>query len=116
MAKVVRLTEQQEKAIELLTCGEGLQYKEICRRLGICRKTLWNWLHSPSHVLFQEELERVNSERWDCIIDAARESAMRLVKGDNQKMVEFVLKNAGYNPTQKIEAEVKNDIVINIEE
>ena len=40
---------------------------------------------------------------------------MRLVAQDNPKMVEFVLKNEGYNPTQKVEADVKTDIVINIE-
>jgi hypothetical protein len=48
------------------------------------------------------------------LVDAARESAMRLVKADNQKMTEFVLKNEGYNPTQKVEADISTDIVINI--
>ena len=41
---------------------------------------------------------------------------MRLVAQDNPKIVEFVLKNEGYNPTQKVEADVKTDIVINIED
>ena len=49
-------------------------------------------------------------------VDAAREAARRLVDNDNQKMVEFILKNEGYNPTQKVEADVKTDIVINIGE
>ena len=31
-------------------------------------------------------------------------------------MVKFVLQNVGYNPTQKVEAELRNDIIINIEE
>ena len=29
-------------------------------------------------------------------------------------MIEFVLKNEGYNPTQKIEGDIKNSITINI--
>lgn len=29
-------------------------------------------------------------------------------------MVEFVLKNAGYNPTNKVEADINTDIVITI--
>ena len=42
---------------------------------------------------------------------------LRYVAGkDNPKMVEFILKNEGYNPTQKIEADVKTDIQINIED
>ncbi len=31
-------------------------------------------------------------------------------------MVEFVLKNEGYNPTQKVEADINTDINITIEE
>lgn len=34
----------------------------------------------------------------------------------NQRMIEFVLKNEGYNPTQKVEADVNSTIVINIGE
>ena len=30
-------------------------------------------------------------------------------------MVEFVLKNDGLNPSQKVEADINTDIVINIE-
>lgn len=29
-------------------------------------------------------------------------------------MIEFVLKNVGYNPTQKVEADVSSTITINI--
>jgi hypothetical protein len=49
-------------------------------------------------------------------VDAARKAAHDLVVNGNQKMVEFILKNEGYNPTQKVEADIKTDIVINIEE
>ena len=31
-------------------------------------------------------------------------------------MIEFVLKNIGYNPTNRIEADVHNDIIINIDD
>jgi hypothetical protein len=41
---------------------------------------------------------------------------LRLVEKDNQKMVEFILKNEGYNPTQKVEADVNTDINIIIGE
>ena len=109
-----KFTIKQRKALELLTCGKGLTYKQIAEEVGVNPKTLWEWRNRPEYVMFQEELTRLNDERWLALVDAARASAMRLVEGDNQKMTEFVLKNAGYNPTQKIEADVKNDVVISI--
>lgn len=115
MATEKKLTDKQLRAIELLTCGKGLKLKQICDELEIDSKTLWNWRNSPDFSHFQEELKRVNDERWLAIVDVARESALALVKDGNAKLVEFVLKNEGYNPTTKVEADVSTDIVINIE-
>lgn len=112
--KKKNLTAKQQKALELLTCGEGRSYTSIAEEVGINRKTLWRWMSEPQFASFQEELQRINDERWKATVDAARAAAMRLVANDNQKMVEFILKNEGYNPTQKVEADVKTDIVINI--
>ena len=64
--------------------------------------------------MFQEELQRLNDIRWQAAEDAARQAAIELCKEKNQKMVEFVLKNAGYNPTNKVEADLSTDIIINI--
>lgn len=114
MAK--QLTDKQMVALDLLTCGKGYSYKFICEVVGIDGKTLWNWRNSPDFSHFQAELKRINDERWLATVDAARQAAHRLVEKDNQKMVEFILKNEGYNPTQKVEAEVSTDIVINIGE
>ncbi len=116
MAKQKKLTDKQQMALDLMTCGAGFKYKDICQQVGIDAKTLWNWRNSPDFSHFQLELQRINDERWAATVDAAREAAMRLVQKDNEKMVEFVLKNEGYNPTQKVEAEINTDIVINIEE
>lgn len=110
------LNKKQKLALELLTNGEGLSYKEIAERVNVNPKTLWEWRNRPDFVTFQEELKRLNDERWFALVDAARAAAYRLVNNDNQKMVEFVLKNEGYNPTQKIEADVNTDIVITIGE
>lgn len=116
MGRKKRLTDKQQMALELMTSGAGFKYKDICAEVGIDAKTLWRWRHEPEFAHFQAELERINDERWAATVDAAREAAMRLVQKDNEKMVEFVLKNEGYNPTQKVEADINTDIVINIEE
>lgn len=109
------LSTKQKKALELLTCGLGLPYSEIAKRCGISTKTLWAWRTQPEYPDFQIELQKANDARWEATIDAAREAAASLCREGNQRMVEFVLKNAGYNPTQKVEAEVKNDISITID-
>lgn len=108
------LTEKQRQALELLTCGEGLTYKEIAERVGVNPKTIWNWRCSKEFAEFQEELQKLNDERWMATVDVARQGAVALCKNGNQRMIEFVLKNEGYNPTQKIDADVKNSITINI--
>jgi transposase len=110
------LTDKQIKALELLTSGRGLTYTAVAAEVGVTRKTIYQWLNDTQNVTFQQELERINNERWKAIADAARASALRLIEKDNQKMVEFVLKNEGYNPCTKVEAELHNDINIIIEE
>jgi transcriptional regulator with XRE-family HTH domain len=110
------LNTKQRKAIELLTSGQGLNLKEVAEQSGVSPKTLWNWRNGNDFTEFQEELKRINDERWKAAVDAARAGAIKLCKDGNQKMIEFVLKNEGYNPTQKVEADISTDINITIEE
>lgn len=115
MEKQKKLTPKQRMALELLTNGQGLSYKAIAEQVGVNPKTLWDWRNEPAFTHFQEELEKINNDRWLATVDAAREAAFNLCKNGNQRMVEFVLKNEGFNPTQKVEAELSNDISITIE-
>lgn len=110
------INKKQRIALELLTSGEGLSFKEIAEAANVSPKTLWNWRNGNDFTEFQEELKRLNDIRWQAAEDAAREGALKLCKEGNQKMIEFVLKNVGYNPTQKVEADLHQDIVINIDE
>ena len=116
MAKEKKLTDKQMMAIELLTCGKGLSYKAIAEAVDIDPKQLWRWRNEPEYSHFQTAIKKINDEKWFATVEAARESALRLCTEGNQRMVEFILKNEGYNPTQKIEAEVNTDINITIEE
>lgn len=109
-----RLTEKQQMAIELMTSGLGMKYKDIAEAVGVDQKTLWRWRSEPEFAHFQGELERINGERFAMLADAARASALRLLLADNEKMTEFILRNDGLNPTQKVEADVKTDVVIEI--
>ena len=93
-----------------------MSYKEIAAEVGVNVKTLYDWRNEPQYTLFQEELKRIDDARWLATVDAAREAAVKLCKEGKTDMVKFVLQNAGYNPTQKVEADIKTDIVINIDE
>lgn len=110
------LTPKQKKALELLTCGLGMSYKEIANQVGVSESTLRAWRNSADYKDFKEALQKLNEERWQAAIDAAREGAVSLCRDGNQKMIEFVLKNEGYNPTQKIEQTAPTEIKIKIEE
>lgn len=114
--KQKKLNPKQKKALELLTCGLGMTFKEIAEQVGVNPKTLWDWRNLPEYTHFQDELKRLNDIRWQAAEDAAREGAISLCREGNQKMIEFVLKNVGYNPTNKIEADVHTDIIINIDD
>lgn len=116
MAKQKRLTEKQRLAIELLTSGKGMKYKDIAEAVGVNPKTLWDWRNEPEFTHFQEELDKINEQRWLATVDIAREAAAKLCAEGKTEMVKFVLQNAGYNPTQKVEADINTDINIIIEE
>lgn len=110
------LTKKQRIALELLTCGEGLSYKQIAEQAGVSAKTLWNWRCGNEFTEFQEELRRLNDARWAATVDAAREAALKLCKEGKADFVKFVLQNEGYNPTQKVEADLNTNIIIEIGE
>ena len=110
------LTDKQMKALQLLTSGSGMTYQQIADEVGVSRRTIWDWRTNSQFITFQEELKRLNDERWLATVDAARAGALKLCNNGNQKMIEFILRNDGLNPSQKVEADIKSDIVINIDE
>ena len=114
--KTKKLTEKQMKALELLTSGKGMTYQAIAAEVGVDKKQIWRWRNEPQFAHFQEALQKLDDEKWFATVEAAREAALRLCMDGKTEMVKFVLQNAGYNPSQKIEAEVNTDIVINIGE
>lgn len=104
--KKKRLTEKQKMALELMTSGSGMSYKDIAATVGVNPKTLWDWRHEPAFTHFQEAYQALNDEKWMITVEAAREAALKLCMEGKSDMVKFVLQNAGYNPAQKVEADV----------
>lgn len=104
--KPKKLTDKQQMALELLTSGKGMKYKDICEAVGIDQATLYRWRTSQDFAHFQAAFQKLNDERWLATVDAAREGAFKLCADGNQKMIEFVLRYEGFNPTQKVDADV----------
>lgn len=118
MCKLKTLSKKQQLAIELLTSGRGMSLKQVAEEININPKTLWRWRNEPEFAMFQDEIKRINDARWEATVDAAREAAVKLCKEGKSDFVKFVLQNAGYNPTQKVDvdADLHTDIVIDIKE
>ena len=106
------ITKKQRQALEMMTGSQNYSFVEIAETVGISITQLWNWRTQPQFTDFQNELKKLNDLKWETTVNAAREAALELCKKQNQKMVEFVLKNEGYNPTQHIEADVNTEINI----
>lgn len=109
-----KLNEKQQKALELLTSGKGMSYTAIAEEVDVHRKTLWRWMHEPQFATFQQAYKDLNDEKWMVTVEAAREAALKLCLEGKTDMVKFILQNAGYNPAQKVEADldVKSQVVI----
>jgi hypothetical protein len=108
------LSPKQEFALELLTCGLGMTYTEIAEKVGVGHQTLWRWRKQPQFKEFQDELQRRNDMRWACAEDVARSATIELCRKGNQRMVQWVMENAGYTPTKKVEANLDTTVEINI--
>lgn len=110
--KSSELNAKQRKALELLI-NSNMTYNQIAEEVGVNRKTLWDWRNEPQYTAFQAEYKRLKDEQWLATVEIARRSAMKLCADGNQRMVEFILKNDGLNPTQKVDvdADVRAQVV-----
>ena len=108
------ITKKQRRALEMMTGSQCYKFIEIAEEVGVSVQQIWNWRTQPQFADFQSELKKLEDLKWQSTVEAAREAALQLCKEKNQRMVEFVLKNEGYNPTQHIEADVNTEINITI--
>lgn len=82
------LSPKQQKALELLTCGQGLTYGEIARQVGCDVSTLRDWRNGEGFQEFKSELKRLN----DILILPTDARAEWLTKNSTDTQVENILK------------------------
>lgn len=107
------LKARQLELIEALLANPLQPDTEVAKQLCINRNTVREWKKKPE---FQEEYQRRLREKWEDSERMAMETMQTLAREGDFKASKYILDSLGYAPTQKIEADVSTDIVINIEE
>lgn len=107
------LKARQLQLIEALLANPMVTDTEIAKQLCINRNTVREWKNKPE---FKEELKRRLAEKWEDSERMAVETMQTLARSGDFKASKYILDSLGYAPAQKIEADIKSDIVINLED
>ena len=107
------LTSRQRKAAEMMVAEPEKHLKDIAHELGVDEATFWRWRKRDDFKEYVHELchERFMDLEKICIAKLRTNA----IKG-NQRAIEYALNYIGYQPAQKVEANVNTDIVIDVTE
>jgi hypothetical protein len=106
------LKPKQRALAELMVLEPKLINTEYADRIGIDIKTVYKWKKLPE---FQEYIHELSIEKFRDMESLAIEKLKENVNNNNQKAIEYALDYLGYKASQKVEADLHTDIVINIE-
>ena len=109
---MAELKPKMKKAVELMVANPEMEYAEVAKEIGIDRVTLWKWRQKPE---FQEYSNELCMNRFKEIERIAIQKLYENASNGNQKAIEYALDYVGYKSTTKLEAEVANEVTINIE-
>lgn len=107
------LTNKQLLLIEYMITNPKATQEQLAEMVGASRKTIGRWQKLEE---FQNELKTQLKDVWGDLERNAINTMKNLVDEGSFQASKYVLDSLGYAPAQKIEADVKTDIVINIEE
>lgn len=107
------LKPQQMELLEAMLAHPMLSDVKLAELLGINNKTVGVWKKKPE---FKEELDKRLKEQWKDSERLAQRTMLDLAAKGDFKAAKYILDSLDYAPTQKIEADVKTDICIDIDE
>lgn len=107
------LKSRQLEFIELLLANPLMTNLEAGKQMGVSRNTIMEWKKNPE---FKEEYKRRLREKWEDAEGMAIEMMQNLARKGDFKANKYILDSLDYAPAQKIEADVKTDIAIVIDE
>ena len=106
------LTAKQKALAELMILKPELTNVEYAKEVVIDPKTLYKWKKMDE---FQAYMSELCKDKFKELEKLAIEKLRDNIGKGNQKAIEYALDYLGYKATQKVEAELTNDININIE-
>ena len=110
---MAELKPKQRELLEAMLAHPMMSDVKLAELLGINNKTVGVWKRLPE---FKEELDFRLKEQWKESERIAVAQMRKLASEGHYNANKYILDSLGYAPTQKIEADVKTDICIDIEE
>lgn len=107
------LKPKQLDFIERLIANPLLPDTELAKQVGVNRNTLHAW---KTNAEFQAAYKQRLSEVWQDSERAAIDTMQSLARAGDFKANKYILDSLGYAPTQRVEATISQDIVINIDD
>lgn len=85
---------------------------KICNDCGIDVTTMWRWKHNDE---FNATWEKMANDYWHDYVKQAQARMVELSHAQNLRVAlsatQYILDSAGFNATQKIDANVDNKII-----
>lgn len=106
------LKAKQIELVEAMIAHPMMSDVKLGELLSLNNKTVGKWRKLPE---VQDELRNRLNEQWKGAERLAQKQMIELAMEGNFNANKYILDSLGYAPAQKIEAEVSNDIHINIE-
>lgn len=107
------LKPKQVELLETMLANPMMSDVKLAELMGLNNKTVGKWRKMPD---FQEEMKKRLAEQWKSAESLAQKKMIELANDGCFQANKYILDSLGYAPTQKIEADINSDIVINIEE
>ena len=107
------LKPKQMELIEAMLAHPAMSDVKLGLLLNLNNKTVGKWRKQEE---FKEELSKRLKEQWKDAESIAQRTMIDLASDGDFKASKYILDSLGYAPTQRIEADVNADIVINIDE
>jgi hypothetical protein len=107
------LSQRQQELLEYMLSNPMLPETVCAKNCGVPNSTYFNWKKKGE---FPAELERRIKEQWKDSERAAVDVMLSLMREGRYDATKYVLDNLGYKAVDKIQADVKTNFVIEIEE
>ena len=108
----MKINPKHRKAAEILVANPDIKIEDLAKEMGVDPSTIWRWRQDKDFKELEHELCK---ERFGDLEKLAIFKLKENARNGNEKAIEYILDYLGYKPTQKIEADLSTDIVINID-